>query len=397
MIVTHGDCASRRLSMPATDSASHRPIGSQNNRRFPGMTTRDRLLTVFGGGQPDRLPNVEFGYWDETLARWRTEGLPANVDSDASAERHFKLEGITIFTEVPVINGLHPRFPRIVLEESDDRSIIRDEEGNICEVLSEHSSMPRYVKFGLQNREDWERLKQERLDPDAPGRIGDLRQALVSARESGMPLFVHAGSFYGWLRNWMGVEAFSIALMTDREWVEEMMEHLTLLTLTLLERVLSAVPLDICWWWEDMCYNRGPLMSPRLFRELMVPRYKRITGLLRKHGVTTNVLDCDGSIHQLAPYWLEAGINCMFPLEVAHTDAAQLRTEFDSRLLLLGGVDKRALIAGKEGIDREIERLLPLVRQGRYIPCVDHRVPADVSLENYVYYLKKKEALLTEK
>lgn len=359
------------------------------------MTTRERVQTVFAGRRPDRLPNVEFGYWEETLGRWRAEGLPASVLTDADAERHFGLEGTTIFAELPINNGLHPRFPRTVLEEYPDRTILQDEEGNICEVLSEHSSMPRYMKFGLQTRDDWERLKRERLDPDAPGRIGDLEKVIAAAKASGMPVFVHAGSLYGWLRNWMGVEGFSYAVMSEPEWIEEMMEHLTVLTLTLFERVLPSVQVDLAWWWEDMCYNRGPLMSPSLFRELMVPRYKRITGLLQKCGVTTNILDCDGKINQLVPDWLDAGINCMFPLEVAHTDAAGLRAEYGDRLLLLGGVDKRSLIAGKEQIDREIERLKQLVRSGRFIPCVDHRVPADVSLEHYLYYLDRKEALLT--
>jgi hypothetical protein len=358
------------------------------------MTTRDRVLNVFAGSQPDRLPNVEFGYWEKTLERWHDEGLPDFVTTDAAAEHHFGLEGTTIFAEVPIINGLHPKFPRTILEEHVDRNVVIDEEGNTCEIITAHSSMPRYLKFGLETRADWERLKEERLSLNAPGRIGDLKQTLADAGKTGMPIFLHAGSLYGWLRNWMGVEGFSYAVMTEKEWVEEMMEHLTLLTLSLLERVLPQIPVDLGWWWEDMCYNRGPLMSPALFRELMIPRYKRIVSLFRDHGVTTQILDCDGSIHQLVPDWLDAGIDCMFPLEVAHTDAFTLKKEYGDRIKLLGGVDKLALIKGKNEIDKEIERLVPLVRAGRFIPCVDHRVPADVSLENYQYYLEKKEKLL---
>jgi uroporphyrinogen decarboxylase len=192
----------------------------------------------------------------------------------------------------------------------------------------------------------------------------------------------------------MGVEAFSVALMTDRPWVEEMMEHITELTLTLIDRALPAGGVDIAWWWEDMCYNRGPLLSPRLFAELMIPRYKRITSVLRKHGIDINVLDCDGRIHELAPGWLEAGINCMFPLEVAHTDAFKLRKDLPS-VLLFGGVDKRPLIAGRSAIDAEMDRLRPLIDQGRFIPCVDHRVPMDVSYSNYRYYLDAKQKLLS--
>jgi uroporphyrinogen decarboxylase len=63
-------------------------------------------------------------------------------------------------------------------------------------------------------------------------------------------------------------------------------------------------------------------------------------------------------------------------------------------MLLLGGVNKLALIAGREAVDRELEHLRPLVERGGYLPCVDHRVPPDVSYENYLYYLEKKKAIL---
>jgi hypothetical protein len=358
------------------------------------MTTRERILSTFTGRKPDRLPNVEFGYWEETLTLWHDQGLPAHVGSDAAVEEYLNLDGLTIFSEVPVRNGLFPSFERKVLSDEGDRMIIQDEEGNLCEIRPGHSTMPHYIEFGLRSREDWERLKRERLDPQAEGRIGDLSGTMSRVRDTGRPVFFHAGSLYGWLRNWMGVEGLSYALMTERPWVEEMMDHLTELTLTLIARTLPGLQVDLAWWWEDMCYNKGPLMSPRMFREMLVPRYRQITQALHTHGVDINILDCDGRINELVPGWLEGGITCMFPLEAAHTNAFTLREEYGDRILLLGGVDKLALIAGKESIDREIERLLPLVESGRYVPCVDHRVPADVSYEHYLYYLVKKEALL---
>jgi uroporphyrinogen decarboxylase len=84
----------------------------------------------------------------------------------------------------------------------------------------------------------------------------------------------------------------------------------------------------------------------------------------------------------------------MFPIEAAHTDPWRLREEYGKDVLLLGGVNKMALIAGKDAIDRELERLRPLVERGGYLPCVDHRVPPDVTYENYLYYLEKKKAIL---
>ncbi len=358
------------------------------------MTTRERIIALFNGRNPDRLPNVEFGYWEETLTLWHRQGLPSHLESDAAVETYLGLDGLTIFAEVPVKNGLFPQFERKVLREDSQRRIIQDEEGNICEVCLGHSTMPRYIQFVLRNRDDWERLKRERLDIEMEGRIGDVWHAVAQARNMGKPVFFHAGSLYGWLRDWMGLEGLSVALMTEREWVEEMMDHLTQLTLALIERSLAGVTIDLGWWWEDMCYNGGPLISPDMFRELLVPRYRRITQALQRCHIEINVLDCDGRIHELVPCWLDAGINCMFPLEAAHTDAFRLREEFGDRILLLGGVDKRALISGKESIDREIARLAPLVEKGRYLPCLDHRVPADVTFENYLYYLHAKERLL---
>ena len=81
------------------------------------MTTRERFNAVLRGERPDRLPNVEFGYWDETHTLWHSQGLPAKVTTDAEAERHLKLDGVTIFNELPAKNGLYPEFERTVLRE----------------------------------------------------------------------------------------------------------------------------------------------------------------------------------------------------------------------------------------------------------------------------------------
>jgi uroporphyrinogen decarboxylase len=337
---------------------------------------------------------MEFGYWDETIRRWHGQGLPSHLTTNAEVEEYLGLEGYCGTPLVPARNGLFPPFEKTILEEKDDRRIVLDEEGNTVETLPSETSMPRYIRFGLVTKSDWERYRRERLDSAAEGRVGDVKEAVLSAHSKGLPILLDAGSLYGWIRNWMGLEGLSIALLTERELVENMMDHLVELTMALIEKALPAAAVDGAKWWEDMCYNKGPLLSPRLFAELMVPRYKVITAALRKYGVDVHILDCDGRIDELVPGWLEAGINCMFPLEAAHTDAWKLRKEYGERVLLFGGVDKLALIRGKPSIDRELDRLNPLVELGGYIPCLDHRVPPDVTLDNYLYYLERKREIL---
>ncbi len=358
------------------------------------MNARERFNRVLHWQKPDRVPNLEFGYWDKTVLVWHEQGLPSSLRTNEDIERYLGLEGTSIIAEVPVKNGLYPLFEEKTLETRGERRIIQNKEGLICEVLESDSSIPRYLKYVIETRADWEKLKRERLDPDCPGRVGEMSKAVEAAHSQGLPVRFDAGSLYGWLRNWMGLEKFSFALLEDRKWVEEMMDHLTAMTLNLIERSLHGAGVDVAWWWEDMCYSRGPLLSPVLFEELMVPRYKLITTALRARGIDVNVLDCDGRIYDLVPGWLRAGINCMFPIEAAHTDPFRLRQEYGREILLIGGVNKLSLIQGKETIDRELERLHPLVEQGGFIPCVDHRVPPDVTFENYLYYLEKKKRIL---
>ena len=81
------------------------------------------------------------------------------------------------------------------------------------------------------------------------------------------PVRISVGSLYGWLRDWMGVDRFSIAFYREPNWVEEMMDTLTGLWVRVLARALRDVEVDYATWWEDMCYNRGPLLSVKLFED----------------------------------------------------------------------------------------------------------------------------------
>ena len=209
-------------------------------------------------------------------------------------------------------------------------------------------------------------------------------------------MIVNAGSLYGDLRNWMGVERLSLLLYDDRPLIEEIMEHLTGLTLRVFERLAgSGLRIDRADWWEDMCYRAGPLISPRMFREMMVPRYRRITRYLRQEfGVEFNQVDCDGNIHALVPLWADCGINVMFPLEAAHTDPYRAIEQLGADGSMRGAFNKLAMISGPTAIDAEFERLLPLMRSGRLIPHTDHRVPPDVSYANYLHYRRRKCELL---
>jgi uroporphyrinogen-III decarboxylase len=146
--------------------------------------------------------------------------------------------------------------------------------------------------------------------------------------------------------------------------------------------------------WEDMAYKTGPHLSPAMFRRFMLKPYQKITSCLRDHGVDLIFVDCDGNPEALVPLWLEGGVNGIYPLErAAGVDPVEWRRKYGRELRLIGGIDKRAMAAGPEAIDAELEHVAPLLQDGGYIPWCDHLVPPDVPLQNYLYYLERmKEA-----
>ena len=361
------------------------------------MTHRERLLGALRFEPVDRVPDIEFGAWIQTVDRWIGEGFPEKYKDTGmwfSIPDYFKTEDNIFRNEsLGLKTTMHPGFETKVLEEKGDHIIFFNEEGVLCEMVRPElgASIPKYLRFPIESRQDWIKFRDERLNPDDPARVPeDIEERCKQSLTSDLPVAVEACGLYGLIRNWMGVENLSYAIYDDPDWVVEMMEHLTLLMESVYQRVAGKCKIDIAFWWEDMCFNHGPLISPELFTKWMVPRYKRITDLLLNEcGCEFNMVDCDGKIDRLVPFWVQCGINVMFPVEIAHTDIYWLRKHFP-QMPLVGGFDKRALAGGKDAIDAEFERLRPLFDSGGFIPHTDHLVPPDVSFDDYCYYREKK-------
>lgn len=358
------------------------------------MNKRERFLRTLQFKEVDRGPDFEFGYWSETIDRWHAEGLPLHLHNDRDVEDYFMLEGWDTLDMLPVNTGLFPSPPSRKIKEFEDKEVIDDGLGGIYIKKKWTSTIPQYLRYPIKNRDDWERIRPF-FNPDTPGRMPvNYDEVIEVYKERDYPLGIHVGSLYGWLRDLMGVKGISLTFYRDPDLMEEMMDTLVNLWIKLIRRALRNIKVDFATWWEDMCYNRGPLISVKLFEEFMVPRYKRVTNVLREYDVEINVLDSDGRIDELVPGWLEGGINCMFPIEAICNSPISLREKYGKKVLLIGGVNKLALIEGPKAIDKELENLSQLVREGGYIPMVDHRVPPDISLKNYVHYLKTKRKII---
>jgi len=357
------------------------------------MTDGERFLATMHYQPRDRSPICDFGFWPETIELWHAQGLPAWVTGGHDTTLTNQFFGMDLWAGGMWVNvGLYPAFEEKVIEDRGDHELVQQTDGVIVLRKKFMGSIPEHHGHLLVDRASWEKHYKWRLNPDTPERYPNWDEAR-QIWNTPQP-YVHCasgGSLFGWLRDWMGMENVSYLVYDDPLLFEEMVTTIADLVVETHRRAFAqGGKAQACAMWEDMCFNSGPLLSPPLFKKYLVPQYKRITAQLRQHGCDVIWLDCDGKIDELMPMWLDAGVNCMFPIEIGTwgADPVQYRKQYGQELLMQGGFDKHILAKGKREIEKEIYRLAPLVEEGGFIPFADHRVPPDVPLANYLFYLE---------
>jgi uroporphyrinogen decarboxylase len=359
------------------------------------MTGRERFNRQMHYQSVDRSFNMEFGYWDDNFTLWdifRDHGIKSNEEADVffSFDRIESIGGATFMC---------PPIEERELEIRNNKRIIINEDGLLAEVPLEGggSSIPHFLKSSITTPEDWKKIKEAHFDLKYLGRIIDiaaLKKRLPEDDSRDFPLGIWCGSMIGKVRDMLTFEGLAYASYDYPDMVEDMVETCCQAVEYTLDQLLPHFKFDYASGWEDICYNHGPIVSLDFFRDVVTPRYKRINRKLKAYGVDIWYTDCDGDVRPILPYFLEGGINCLFPYEVnSCTHPGELLDQYDGQLRIMGGVDKIRLGEGKEAIKDYLKSLEKYVVRGGYIPFCDHRCPPNVSPEDYLYYLDLKEKM----
>ena len=255
------------------------------------------------------------------------------------------------------------------------------------------------LRGALQDRSDWEQIR-DHFQPDIEQRYGDHKEKdswpelKQGWRGHEYVLILEGPSMVGDLRMEMGFENYALKLYDDPDMIEEIMEARTQLALQILDRAIEEVDFDMLWFWEDCAFRNGPILSPEMFEKLATPRYRRLADWYRSRGGDIVAVDSDGDIRKLIPGWIEGGINHIWPLEpFSGVDVVALRREYGQAFSMRGGVDKFCVGQGREAIDRELDRVFPVVQDGGFIPHLDHHLPT-CTFDDYCYYMERKKQML---
>ncbi len=370
------------------------------------MNNRERVNAILNYERYDRMPIVHFGYWEETLEKWVNEGYLLLDDIKGVADGNekeatiskklgFDFNWMTVFMDnSDVLSSVYPPFERKVLEKLPDGKIKVLNSYGVIEIEKPgFRSIPMEVDHILKDRNSWEEHFKPRLQYSDDRIDWDMLEQIKSNNENRQnPLGLYCGSLFGQIRNMMGVEGLSYLYVDDEKLYDEIIDTIGQLCYEVIENILNTgAQFDFIHFWEDICFSNGPLVSPKTFNDKVGPYYKRITDHTKKYNIDIASIDCDGKIDALIPTWINNGINTMFPIEVGTWNGNILpwRNKYGKQIRGVGGMNKNVFAQDYVDIDKEIERLKPLINRGGYIPCPDHRIPPTAKWENIQYYCER--------
>lgn len=342
---------------------------------MPNITSRDRVLAALNHKKADRVA-IHDSPWLTTINRWHQEGLP----EDQSPEQYFSFE----FSGFEYDGSF--QFADEIIEETDEYIIRRNADAAVRKDWKTKTSTPAYEDFTIVDRNSWERYKSQLTWNDT--RV-DWAQDLLrhkAEREEGQ--FVHFSAAVGYDRTQgiCGSERLLMAMLDDPNWVRDMFSQVAQLAIDALEEMLSrGFEFDAVWLFDDMGYRNAALFSPRAYREISFPYHKKLCDFIHNKGLKVILHSC-GNVMELVPQLIEAGFDCLQPLESkAGMDIFKLKKTYGDVLAFMGGIDVRKMADPNPcAIEKEIKTKFEVaMADGAYIYHSDHSVPDNVSFEQY--------------
>lgn len=371
------------------------------------MNERERFLATCEFKTVDRVPNHEMNPWSKTLSEWYSQGLKQDcIYGDfMSGEPYFNMDRRYF---LPIWVQLSPMFEHITIEETERHEVFIDPSGATRKIIKGSqvgAAQGQHLKDPVIVIDDFKEIKK-RYNPYSLTRYPLFWELLVNGlKERDFPvcLLTNPGvpgdgnfGFYSMLRRWMGVENLSCAFYEEPDFIHEMLDFLLYFFIETIKKAVTEIQIDYFNFFEDMSFKNGPLVSPEIFKNFFVPRYKKAVDFLNSYGIRNIWVDSDGNCDDLIPGWLDAGINGLWPLEqVPGMDPREVRKKYGKNLVLAGGLNKYVLFEDKKAIEDEVtSKIPPLIEQGGYIPMLDHDCPPGVPLENFLYYMELKKKLI---
>jgi uroporphyrinogen decarboxylase len=365
------------------------------------MNSRERLLEALRHREPDMVPLDLGGTENTTISRIAYQKLRSRLGMgedpspfvinrmmDAVLPRGDLLERFSIDCL-----GIRPSaaFKASTRELPDEESFY-DELGIRWKKASYYYDM---VEHPLRNASLEDLAKVRWPDPAQDGRFRGLREQARRLYETTDYALVAGHIMWGPFElgcALRGYQQFCIDLCTDEALARAVLENNLQLALRFWDAYLAEVGdyIQVAAGGDDLGMQTGTIISPEMYRSFVKPLHRRLYEFIRSRTKARIFLHSCGSVYDLIPDFIEAGVEILSPVQfsAAKMDLARLKREFGRDLTFWGGgVDTQHVLP--EGslaeIEDQVSRVFDIMGPGGgfvFVPV--HNIQADIEPERVV-------------
>ncbi|MBP8989511.1 MAG: hypothetical protein KBG64_04745 [Clostridia bacterium] len=308
------------------------------------MNSRERVLAALKRQIPDRVPFVDTV---DTNMQIRIMGR-----SDFSPEDLAETMGF----DALLLNAYPPFFVQQVLT------------GSGSEFIKEPL---------IKSRKDLDLARFPKIDDNY---LEEAKRFVARYHKTGYALGLVTRMGASGVLNSMGLEGFSYALADDPFVIETLFDRYVAFAVKLLEKTQN-LGFDFIKFSDDIAFKSGPMFSPKIFRELFLPRMRTVASYVK----LPFIYHSDGNLLPIFDDLLSLGMQAINPIEPGAMDIEQIKEQYGDRICLHGNIDLHyTLTRGTpEEVRAEVkQRILKIGRGGGYIIASSNSITNYCKLEN---------------
>jgi len=302
------------------------------------MTSRQRVMTALRRQEPDRVPYFELSV-DRALAAQVMGWSAASQAFDRESNQYTAAEAKEVSARLQMDNIRYVlRAPVYAKKEAG-------QDGRLF-----------YGAGLIRSEADLDMLKLP--DPHDDALYEEAAEFAANKGDYAACLVTRMGIFPTMLS--LGIDGFSYALYENRSFLEKVLDLYCDWTVAVAERVCK-LGFDLFATTDDLAFKSAPFFSPKVFRELVMPRYRR----LREAVTLPWMVHSDGNLMPILEDILSLGIAGLHPIEKGAMDIRVMKRDYGGRLCLMGNVDLNLLgLATEEEVDQEVRELIRDIAPG---------------------------------
>lgn len=181
-----------------------------------------------------------------------------------------------------------------------------------------------------------------------------------------------------------GIENFLADMAGEPRFAMKLLTTIIEKNIVMLENFLDMSEIDGVMLGSDWGSQRGLLMSPQVWDEMIRPGEQREYDLIHAYAKDVWVHSC-GDVHELIPRLIEMGLEVLNPIQPECMDIQMLKKEHGHRITFWGGISTQRVLPF--GTPQEVKAEARRVKQmmsagGGYLLAPSQEIQIDVPLEN---------------